>query len=635
MAEVAESERGVFEDVHGKFRRAEDRQKAVFWPKWDHYDTLYHGYARFKDAVRSTAPNDQDTVFQDARGEFGRELHIPFTFAVIELLHARSFATPPSIRLKPRNPAALEHRGTITAHLQDQLERAKAELAFQTIGKSGQMYGLGVGKTLWDERTRMVREVSRGETAPFTVGQREERVVFNGPRVGAIDVRDFFWDEFAFDFDSLRWGVHRVWQSTNYVLARLGWAPDGSRIGDAPAAWDSETAQALTPSDIRNSSSTESYSDAHASRIRAQGYSEAKVDDADVHEILEFHDGENVIVLLDRKWPVAIKSNPRWHGGLPFFGYRPIEVLHSIVGKGSVEPIEDLQHEVDMMRTDRRWNAIMKLHQAYAYRIGTVDPTQVKIGPGTLVGVNGDPNNLLAPLTVGDVPNSSYQEEELLVQNIMQAAGASDPAEAVGGQETATGVMAVQQAQAVRVSMAIRRAELELVQPVAQDFADLNRQHLVEAQMVPVPPTAEQPDPQFAQLGPDQYQEADFDVQIAGGLRPDNAAQDRADAQQLLNALPVLQGIADPRQVALRFFELQGEQQPERLLTPPGPQVPPETLDIAVQKFAEAGIDPASAKQVLADAMNEALDARQGGGAGGTPPGPGAPEGSAEPPPGG
>jgi methylmalonyl-CoA mutase cobalamin-binding subunit len=211
------------------------------------------------------------------------------------------------------------------------------------------------------------------------------------------------------------------------------------------------------------------------------------------------------------------------------------------------------------------------------------------------------------PLTVGDIPNSSYREEELMVQNLMQASGSQDPAEAIGGQETATGVMAVQQAQAVRVSLAIRRAELELVGPVGRDFAEMNRQHLVQPMEVPVAPTSENPEPGLMEIGPEQLVDADFDVFVAGGLRPDNTAQDRADATNMLNALGALQGVADPRQLAMRFFELMGEKNPELLLAPAGPKVPPQTLDYIKQAMVAAQIDPTSAQNIIAQAYQQAL----------------------------
>lgn len=610
MPEVADTEKAPFEHVLKQVRAAEQRHLSTLRPKWDHYDGLYFGYSRFKDSLRSTSPRDRDDVFQDARGHFGHELHIPFTFAIIELLHARSWATPPQLRISPCNQTALEHRSLIQAHLNDQLRRSRAELAFQTIGKQAQKYGLGVGKTRYRKETKTVKQLVPGATLPFAVGTAE-RTIFDGPIIESVNIRDFFWDPFAFDGQSLRWAVHRTWRSTAYVLSRLGIRPDGTR--DPNAGWRSETAATLRMEDVTGANALQQYTDAHNDMRRAQGYQSSDIQDNDVHEVLEFHDGENVVVVLDRLWPVAIAENPRWMGGLPFHVFRPTEVEHSMVGMGSIEPIEDLQHEIDMLRTDRRWNALMKLHQTYAYRIGVVDPTQIKVGPGELVGVNGDPSNLLTPLTVGDIPNSSYREEEAMVQNIMQASGASDPAEALGGQETATGVMAVQQAQAVRVALSIRRAELELVQPVGQDFAELNRQHLSEATMVAVPPTTEQPQEQFANLGPEQYVDADFDVQVSGGLRPDNTAQDRADVQMWIAALPVLGGVYDSRQVALRIAELMGEQNPAMLLAPAGPQVPPATLDYVKQAWLQANpsANPDSVQQVLQGALDQATADQQ------------------------
>jgi hypothetical protein len=73
----------------------------------------------------------------------------------------------------------------------------------------------------------------------------------------------------------------------------------------------------------------------------------------DDHEVWEFHDGEQVITVLDRQWPVQMAKNPLWHGELPFQVYRPNRIPHRMVGRGEVEPNEDLQDEINTFRTQR------------------------------------------------------------------------------------------------------------------------------------------------------------------------------------------------------------------------------------------------------------------------------------------
>jgi hypothetical protein len=206
-----------------------------------------------------------------------------------------------------------------------------------------------------------------------------------------------------------------------------------------------------------------------------------------------------------------------------------------------IDPIEDLQRELDWLRTDRRWNAMMKLHQTYAYNDGVVDPAQIKIGPGRLIPVNGDPRDLLVPLTVGDIPNSGYQEEAALRADIERTTGVDDTVAGNdgGAAQTATGVQLVQAAAGVRIQAYTRRMELELIKPQAVAVAGAEpAAHRGWSSEMRVPSMPRPGEPDGAGRGGRsgrRQMAGEFDVEPEGGATaPDNVPQDRQDAQMLM-----------------------------------------------------------------------------------------------------
>jgi hypothetical protein len=326
-----------------------------------------------------------------------------------------------------------------------------------------------------------------------------------------------------------------------------------------------------------------------------------------VHEVWEFHDAETkrVAVILDRKLPVAQGAFPNWRGDSAFEIYRPSEVPGQIPGKGAIEPSEDLQRDTNMLRTNRQWNALLKLHQTYAYNDGVVDPDDIKIGPGALVGVNGDPNGLLAPLTTGDIPPSSYNEEQALLADFFRTSGLQDPNEQSAAPETATGVQLVQQATQARTWLTTRRAALEIVKPSAKYWLQLNKQRILDPVPVRIPQAPGSPSDlpyNFLEVGPDELQKAEFDIEIEGGLEAENVAQDRQDAQMLFGLAqnPQLDGM----KMLILGLEKCGLRDVEQYLAPQSQSVDP---DVVFKSLTDLGLP----QDIATDAVRAAVNVKQ------------------------
>jgi hypothetical protein len=581
------------------FKRAEEEHK-LYEDRWDHQDVLYFGHKRFVDAHSSASPRDRDSIVSDGRKEFGAELHIPYVFSTIHTIAPRTLSNRPRMLWLPRDKTAEANVENVKIIGDAQQQKANYELKLQTTNQGGLKHGLGVQKTYWRREERESFVIAQGPDSQW-VKRPTKKKAWDDPFCDDVDIRDFFWDPFGDSMETVRKVLHRSWRDCSYIYAKI----ESGAWGKYP----------LGPEELEGSSGAEKHRASWAGRRAAQGLSSGRDQgDPDIHEVWEIHCGSEVVTVVDRLWIVSIIENPYWHGELPFQIYRPIEVEHQFVGVSVIDPIEDLQRELDWLRTDRRWNAMMKLHQTYAYRDGVVDPAQIKMGPGRLIPVNGDPRELLVPLTVGDIPNSGYQEEAALRADIERTTGVDDTVAGNdgGAAQTATGVQLVQAAAGVRIQAYTRRMELELIKPQASQWLALNQQHWIENKdiRVPMQPTPGEPDRRWAwrPVGPAEMA-GEFDVEPEGGATaPDNVPQDRQDAQFLMTAgaqLPV-----DHQKLAPIILKKLGIPNPESLLAVPQ-TVPPETLDLIKASLVQAGMDPAGVQGVIEGALHQALDAQQ------------------------
>jgi hypothetical protein len=546
-------------------------------------DRLYHGFTDFKRSLQGVYGAAREDLYRDARKEFGHELRIPYAFAIVETVLPALLSNRPRILVLPQDGQSERNVQNMKATIDAQQERIDLELKLQAVVKSGLMYGLGVGKSYWlrqEGQKPVVSELSRLHPARIayaaTGGARGSQYgveqvatpLFDDPTFEPIPVRDFGWDTFGSSIENCRCAWHRTWRDTGYVKDRLS----------DPLGWSH---MQLTPEDIEmGGASAQLYRTAMQPQFEAQGVPLPDPREA-IHEVLEYHDRAQCVTVLDRRWIVRVIPNETWYGRLPFPIYRPTEVLNQMVGKGEIEPGEDMFGEMDQIRTDRRWAALMRLNPPLFYQEGVVDPDQIRVGPGELNGVNGDPHELIWALETGDVPGSSYRETAEIAADIVRMSGISDVFAGGDAAGTATGVQLQLARASARIQLKTRRAEIELIKPIGDHWLALNQRHILENRTVrtPAPPVPGQPERHWAYytVGPAELA-GDFDIEIEGGsTQPENVPQKRQDAQFWLALLgsPAGQSLLDAREAMVKLLENLDVKNPEAMLSA-GQPIPPE-----------------------------------------------------------
>lgn len=562
--------------------------------KANHLYSLYRNCQDFKNAYTGSATErGRDAVWSDGEGEFGREMFVPMGFSTVETVLPAMLSSNPEMTVLPRNPGSEANAFNLKASIEAQQEQIDYPLTLQTIGKDGLITGLGVQKVWWRQDLRLRPGLAIDPITGQPVPQQQLQLLFEDPDAAAVDPFDFIPDPFCARIQDADGAFHRTWRSSRYV----------KRMADTHQ-W--RNLDGLSIEEIQQLADNRHYNETWRKRrdIGDRGVSAggARMGKEDVHEVLEFHDGDRVVTVLDRSLSVASGQNPNWHGELMFQVFRPTELPHELYGIGEIEPIEQLQEELNTLRTQRRYNADLVLQRVFAYHEGMVEREDIKFGPGYAIGVNGNPQEVLFPLQVGDIPNSGYNEEDRIGADIDRTSGISDTIAGAGleGGDTATGLQLVQSAASRRIEMKTRRMEREIVSPGGKQFVELTQQHVIANRTVRIgqPPTPGDPERRWAWfvLGPAQLA-GEFEVKaVDNSMQPENIPQNRADAQMAMTLLADRPAVDQQKLVEFVVAKL-GIPNPESFLAPPNPTVPAEVLDRLVQR----GVPD----QVIAEALSQ------------------------------
>jgi hypothetical protein len=564
--------------------------------------------------VEAGSANGRDDILRDGQAEFGANLHIPYVFVCVETILPRMLSNRPRMLWSPRDELSSQNTENMRWLCDQQQQKMDYELTLQTTGKAGLVQGFAVQKGMWRRVERDVwmvvpNELPTAENPSPYVRARELRVLYDDPDFIDVDAYDFLWDPAAHNARTMEFCIHRTWRSTRYVRERFA-AGDWNLIAEA-REWTAE--------EIEGMGGGVAYTDVHQGRQEAAGLGSRRLPSGrHVHEVWEYHDGVEIVTVLNREWPVARRENPAWLGDLPFHIYRPTEVNGQMVGKGEPEPLEDLSDEMDTMRSQRRDNASLKLATSYFYQDGAFDPKDLAHGAGVYNPVNSltSLRDAIMPMNVGDIPNSSYQEEAALQADIERVTGLSDAGVGASSSgETATGAQLTNAAANVRIQLKTRRLELETITPAARQMLQLNQQHILEQRDVRVPttPSPREPDRVWAWLavGPAELR-GDWEIEADGGsTAPINVPQDRNDAQMLMTGFGQHPDI-NQRALLEEALKRAGIRRPERLLNP-ADYVPPKTLEFIYQGLVGSGMRGEVAEQFIGDALRAAKMQEEGG----------------------
>jgi hypothetical protein len=550
----------------------------------------YRGFQKFRNEWTAAGPRDRDGVISTAKRTWGSQLHIPLTYRTIEHMVPAAIAHAPKLLYLPRQDQYAQNVRNVQLLVDSQMQQNDIELPLQDVFKSGLMYGLGVGKSLWREEYGLERKTRRSMFRPNSYVPRDklsQTCTFNDPWFEDVDVFDFAWDAYGSDLMSSKWVGHRIWLGLDDCLARM---KDGS--------WNTEGARAITEEELRATGSLQTYGEVWQSRMEASGFGSFQTKNLErgeqIHELWEWHDKQRVFCVLDRQWLVKVGESP-CVGDFPFAISRPTKVPKQFVGIGEIEPLEHLQRELDTLRSQRRDAATIALCAGYAFDENAVDLEDLEFGPAAAIAVrNANPRDAIMPLQIKEPPGTSYQEEQIIRGDMDLVSGATDERSDTATTQTATEAQLVQAAVSKRIGFKSRRFEIEVVRTTARTWLKLNQRMILSPRDdirqpedgVDIGQAAAENRWQWFPIGPGELR-GEFEIIPEGGsMAAENVQQNIQLAQMHLQLAenPNL----DSRKPLIRALTLLGEKDPESWLKQQDPPVPP----LALELLGQAGVPP-------------------------------------------
>jgi len=563
----------------------------------------YRGFRRFKDDWIKAGPNDRDGMLYDAKTQWGAHLHIPLSYRTIETMVPRAIAHRPKLLYLPRREIWEENVHNVRLMIDAQQDQIDIDLPFQAVMRSGRIYGIGVGKSYWRKEYALRRRMKKSTLFDrYVPGKLESACVFDDPMFEDVDVFDFMWDPYGSDMRTCEWVVHRVWMSLDRCLERI-----------ESGVWNTVTAQGLDEDKLRSIGSGTKYDEVWQDRMEASGLPSFATTPRgeQIHEVWEYHDGREVLTVLDR-CALVQSAESTTVGMLPFHVYRPTPLQKQMIGIGDLEPLEHLQRELDTLRSQRRDAATLALAAGYIYDDGAIAEDDLQFGPNAAIAVtNADVRSAIMPIQRQDVPGSAYQDEQVIRQDFDVVSGISDAMDPNNSQaSTATEAQLVQASLSARIALASRRFEIEVVRGVAKCFLYLNQRMITQPREVRTPDSTmgmggeqeEYADQRWKwfQLGPGELQGEYEIVPEGGSMAARNIPQDRQDAGIFINQLGQNPYI-DPKKPLMKGLELLGIRDPESWLKQTDPPVPPMALEV-LQKM---GVNPSLIQRAVTVAQSQ------------------------------
>lgn len=534
-------------------------------------------------------------------------ISIPYTFVQVETVLPRLImtllASRPYVSIKDREPSDLPNAEKNETLLDWQMnERMDFRAQLATGIKECCIYGTCVAFVNWRfEQKKVIKKqlapvmdeetqeplMSNGHPVQDWQPQQVDEILYDDPEAKFIDIGLFFVDPNASTIEDARYCGH-ITHETKESLQKM------VELGAYQIDWDK-----VPKEDSRNQAR-----DYRMSSVGLPTGKEQESSDDYLYEVIHYWEDNKHAVILNRKYLAADGENPYWHKRKPYKKAHYIEVPHEFYGMGIVEAIEDLQDELNVERNMRIDFRAFVLRRMWKVRKGAdINRKQLRWRQGGIVEV--DDMNDVQELNVQDIPNSTFNQEEVIKRDIQDATGAHDVVMGTSAQnETATGTMTRDNNASMRFKLIISNLEKELLVGIARLMVQLNQQFVDDTRVLRV--TGDNGD-SWSEIAPEEIQ-GEFDF-IAAGTSVEPLANKEAFKQRMVELYqvagndPIYQQFPEKRINLLRkVFESFGIKDTESLLPTEQEllqmqqaQIPPQPGEIPGQGLPEQGMINAAA----------------------------------------
>jgi len=449
--------------------------------------------------IRKLLPQLYDLYRCVISGRFSphkNDIAIPLIFSTIQSDVARktqtSFGSWPIVSFIGYGPddatIARKREALISAQMKDNGAFKKGYELFLTAD----LYGTSIAQWGWSYKEQEML-ISRSHTLPVsgqsvTVQNRQSVVTFDGPDWRILDLLDCFPEPGIREIDNMAWFITREYMDLDEVRALARPDEDGITIFD-----ESEVAR-MEREGVAAPVVTDDFKTWRSQGRTLDEYSARNADPyARPVEVLNMWgrvpseyaaDGivERVVTVGNGRYLFRNRPNPFWSGKKPFLAYSPMPDPHFFFAAGKAEISKKLQIVANRF-TNQQLDALdIFIDPAFFYNTSTnLNTRNLLMRPGKFIPVQGSPQDGIMPVQ----PNlqgmqMGGQMTNVVWQWMQQGTGIIEDT-VMGGsgeRQTAREFIGRSEAVATRLLMESRLFEEHFLEPLANQFVDLNRQFL-------------------------------------------------------------------------------------------------------------------------------------------------------------
>jgi len=388
------------------------------------------------------------------------------------------FSARPYVTVKDREPndySYAENNQVLLDYQQN--ERINFQDKFTTGLKILCMYGTTVSYTGWKYDTRNViskklTDVLDDEGNPIYDETTQSNIqkykpvnskvtTYDDPEVYFLDLNLFFVDPQAEDIDDARWAGHITYETKSQL----------QKNHDA----------GVYNIDWKKISSGGAYNKAKNERMSAVGISNNNnvgfnVED-NLYEVIHYWEDNKHVVIIERAYIAKEEENPYWHKKKPYDKAVYDGIPGEFYGKGIIEPIEPLLHELNTYRNLRiEYSAMVNRRMFKVVKGSGINRKDLQSRPNGVIYVNNMED--IQELLMQNVSPQMFNQEDVVKSDIQDATGAQNVVMGTSARDTATGTMTKDSNATIRFKMIISSVEKKLLGSISMKMIQLNQQYI-------------------------------------------------------------------------------------------------------------------------------------------------------------
>lgn len=371
---------------------------------WKKFHRMYHGILPEKNTPWPGASN----------------LHIPITQIVVDTITSTIansiLGNSPIVTVRPypelgvdTEEAARKLECFLNYAVREEI-RGFRQVFTQWV-RQAVLYGTAILKVVWSAETRniKVRDFLEGGKKLITVK------TYDAPRLCVVDLENFIIPSFARDIQDAPFVAERIFVPLQVLKQR---EKEGFYSGI-----DELVTMMYQPSEVERQGADElgvRYPQL-IEGVDIYDYWGGYDLDGDGYEE-EYH----IVMAADQPKILRIEEPPYYHGKRPYVRYNFLREPNQFYGIGIGQMIQHLQEEINAIHNQRMDNVNLIINKVFKYRPNEYfeDPDDIIFAPGSKIPVNEMDD--IMPLVTGDVPVSSYNEEQIVRDYIERLTGVTD-----------------------------------------------------------------------------------------------------------------------------------------------------------------------------------------------------------------